>query len=125
MARVEVAGDRLIVHIEGLDKVLALKSRLEVPLEHVLSADADPDLARRIPRWLRLPGTYIPGLITAGSYYTPGDTELDGWSFWDVHDLATALVLHLAHEHYRWLVVGVADPDATVAQIRAAIRRPA
>lgn len=121
MARIEINGDTLTVHIEGVDKVLALRSRLDVPLEHVISAAADPELAKKVPRMLRLPGTYIPGVVTAGSYLKPGSGPDAGWSFWDVHDLKKAVVIQLASEHYKWIVVGVDDPAATAEAIQEAI----
>ena len=36
--RVEITPDRLIVHVEGADRLWALKSRLEVPIDHVTGA---------------------------------------------------------------------------------------
>jgi hypothetical protein len=41
--------------------------------------------------------------------------------FWDVHDPAKAVVIHLADERYARLVIGVDDPAATVAAIRRAL----
>ena len=46
MAEVEFARDALIVHVRGMDRLWALRSRLEIPLAHVLNAEADPELAR-------------------------------------------------------------------------------
>ena len=123
MAHVEISGDTLTVHIDGWDKVLALKGRVDVPLAHVLSVTADPEQTRRWPQGLRLPGTFIPRVVIAGSYWKPGRAESEdvGWSFWDVHDPARAVVIRLDHEHYKQLVVGVDDPQATVAAIEAAL----
>ncbi len=33
MAEIEISGDRLIVHVSGMERAMALKSRLEVPLD--------------------------------------------------------------------------------------------
>lgn len=121
MARVEISGDTLTVHIEGWDKILALKGRIDVPLAHVVGASADPEQARRWPQGLRLPGTFIPRVVTAGSYWKPGKAEEAGWSFWDVHDPAKAVVIRLDHERYKQLVVGVDDPQGTVAAIEVAL----
>jgi hypothetical protein len=49
MAEVELTQDALIVHVEGMDRLFTLRSRLEVPLSHVEGAEADPEEARR--RW--------------------------------------------------------------------------
>jgi hypothetical protein len=36
MAEVELTEDTLIVHVKGMDRIFALKSRLEIPLSHVM-----------------------------------------------------------------------------------------
>ena len=41
--------------------------------------------------------------------------------FWDVHDPAKAVVIHLADERYARLVIGVEDPERTVAAVRRAL----
>ena len=116
MAHIEIAGGTLTIHMQGIDRVLALKSSVSVPLEHVVDAEQDVAEASRIYHGLRLPGSSIPGVVTAGSYLQHGE-----WSFWDVHDPKKAIVIHTRDEHYRELVVGVDDPDAAVTQIRQAL----
>ncbi len=126
MARIEIADGRLSVIMEGLDKLWALKSRLDIPLAHVTGVAHDPAQAGRWPRGLRLPGSFIPGVITAGSYWQPGHGEEDGWSFWDVHKPERAIVITTSHERYRTIIVGVDDPEAAVREIQAALdSRPA
>jgi len=46
MTEVEIADGHLRVVVEGFDKVLALRSTLEVPLAHVRGASQDPDALR-------------------------------------------------------------------------------
>jgi hypothetical protein len=118
MARVEVVGDQLSVQIEGMDKLWTLKSRLEIPLAHVTDAEADPEAVRGWKGW-RGPGAHIPGVIVAGTFHHEGDRV-----FWDVHDAAKAVVIHLADERYARLVIGVDDPATTVAAIRRALGTP-
>jgi hypothetical protein len=115
MARVEVAGEQLTVQLEGMDKLWTFKSRLEIPLAHVTDAEADPEVVRGWKGW-RGPGAQVPGVIVAGTFHHQGDRV-----FWDVHDPAKAVVIHLADERYARLVIGVDDPAATVAAIRRAL----
>jgi hypothetical protein len=115
MTIVEIIDGQLRVVVEGMDKVLALKSTIEVPLAHVRGASASPD-ALREPHGLRLLGTSVPGVIAAGSFY---DGE---WLFMDVHNHAQAVKIELDHEHYAALIVEVEDPAATVSTINAAVR---
>ena len=113
MTEVEIANGYLRVVVEGFDKVLALRSSVEVPLTHVRGASQDPDMGEG--HGLRLGGTSLPGVVAAGTFY-------DGrWWFLDVHHPEVAVKIELDHEHYAALIVEVANPEETVAAINAAI----
>jgi hypothetical protein len=121
MTEIELTESTLIVHVKGIDKILAFKSQLEIPLTHVVSAEIDPIV---VEKWghpnlkeIRAPGTGLPGVIKAGSFRLNGQ-----WAFWDVHDPQKAITIKLADEHYTKLVIEVADPAATVAMIEEALR---
>ena len=117
MVHISIDNDRVRFEVQGWDKLWALKSQLEIPLAHIRSARVDPEPARGWWHGIRLPGTQIPGLLTAGTFY-----QWDGAVFYDVHDPEKTIVLELDHEHYKRLVIEVADPVASVAQVQAAIR---
>lgn len=95
--------------VKGLHQLWAFKGRLEVPRRHVRGARHDPSAVRGWKGW-RAPGTHVPGLITAGTFYLDGDRI-----FWDVSDAAKAVVVDLADHRYRQLVIEVEDPEAVVA----------
>src|SRR5215217_7643748 len=117
MAEVELTQDTLVVHVKGMDRIFALKSRLEIPLSHVAGAEVDPELGH--PEWwksLRLTATQIPWVVTAGTFYQEGERV-----FWDVHDPEKVVVIRLSDERYARLVIGVHDPPATVRAIREAL----
>ncbi|MFJ9517319.1 hypothetical protein ACIRPK_03460 [Kitasatospora sp. NPDC101801] len=116
MARVSVTGDTLTVEVEGLDRLWAVKSRIEIPLSNVRGATADPGIVRE-PKGLRAPGTHLPGVIVAGTFHRQGEKV-----FWDVRNPNLAVVIELSDEKYTRLVVEVADPRATVALIEQALR---
>ena len=115
MVVVTVDGDRVRFEVQGWDKLWALHSRLEIPLEHIRAVRADPEPARGWWHGLRLPGTQVPGLLTAGTFYQKGE-----WVFYDVHEPDNTIVLDLDHEHYKRLVIEVRDPAAAVALLAAA-----
>lgn len=119
MVNVVIEGDRARFEVEGWDKLWALRSHLEIPLAHILAVRADPEPARGWWHGLRLPGTQIPGLLTAGSFYQHG-----GFVFYDVHDPERTVVIDLDHEHYQRLVIEVESPDDVVSRLRSAIARP-
>ena len=116
MARIEVTDGRLTIHMEGIDRLLALKSSITVPMSHVLRVHRDTAEAGQIFHGLRMPGTSIPGVVTAGSYLRQGE-----WSFWDVHDPGKAIIIELRDEHYSKVVVGVDDPSAAAETIANAL----
>jgi hypothetical protein len=116
MAEVTIEGGNLIVRVRGVDKVWALKSELEIPLAHVAGAERDQEEASRWYHGIRLPGTNVPGVITAGSFYRHGER-----AFWDVHHPENAVAIRLRDESYGRLVVEVEDPDATIAMILNAV----
>jgi hypothetical protein len=116
MAEIEITADALIVHVTGADRIFALKSQLTIPLQHVLAAAKDEEEARKWYHGLRLPGTEVPGVITAGTFYEHGERV-----FWDVHHPERAIALSLRDERYAKLVVEVEDPEATIAAIEAAL----
>jgi hypothetical protein len=118
MVTVTIEGRRIRFEVEGWDKLWALKSQLEIPLEHIDGVRVDPEPARGWWHGFRMPGTQIPGVLTAGTFYQSG-----GAVFYDVHDPERTIVLDLNHENYKRLVIEVEDPAATVTQIRAAVAR--
>jgi hypothetical protein len=70
LTEVELTRDTLIVHVRGMDRLWSLKSRLEIPLSHVLDAEADTQVVREWQKGLRAPGTHVPGVITAGTFFS-------------------------------------------------------
>lgn len=117
MVTITVEDDALHLEVNGLDKLWSLCSRLKIPLVHVRSAHASPDVARRWFEGLKVAGSYIPGVLTAGTFYHEG-----GLVFWDVHHPDRAIAIDLDHERYQRLIVEVADPAAALRQIEEALK---
>ncbi len=115
MVEIKVDNGTLTLEVLGMHKIWALKSALQFPLSSVRNVTIDPQLADK-PLGLRAPGTYIPRLITAGTFYH----EKKRW-FWDVSDPNNALVIELEGEKYQVLVVEVEKPGKVAAQIKAAL----
>jgi hypothetical protein len=111
-----VAEGKLTLHIPGADKLLAFKSSLEIPLVHIAGVRADPETARGWYHGIRMPGTSVPGVITAGTFYQDGKRV-----FWDVHHPEKTIVIDLHDERYNELVVEVDDPEAAVKLIQNAL----
>ncbi len=116
MVEVSVNDGKLMLHVCGADKLWALKSTLEVPLAHVAGVRADAEIARGWFHGLRMPGTNLPGVITAGTFYQDGKRV-----FWDVHHPEKTIVIELHDEQYNELIVEVEDPLLAVSLVQSAI----
>lgn len=115
MVDIQISGSDLTLEIMGIHKIWALKSRLQFPLSSIRSVAIDPQLADK-PRGLRAPGTYIPRMITAGTFYA----DKKRW-FWDVSNPDNAIVIELEGEKYQMVIVEVEKPNKIVSQIKAAL----
>jgi hypothetical protein len=112
----QISEGKLTLHVRGADKLWALKSSLDIPLAHITRVRADPAAARGWYHGIRMPGTNVPGVLTAGTFYQDGKRV-----FWDVHNPEKTIVIDLHDERYSELVVEVADPEAAVKLIQSAI----
>jgi hypothetical protein len=115
MTAVTIEDGRVEIEMLGWDKLWALKGRVSFPVAHVTAVRRwEKGRDRSWPAGLRMPGTCIVGLIVAGTYWCPGRRD-----FYAVHAFDRALIFELRDEPYQQVVVEVADPDETLAQIRA------
>ena len=106
---VEVHEDYIVVDIRGRDRVLRFLSRLQIPLDHVVRAEADPNIEWAVWRGWRVPGVHVPGV-----------------RFYDMHGRRDkTMVIWLKDESYDRLVVEVQDPTEVVAKINDAVERAA
>jgi hypothetical protein len=118
MVDITVNSDSVTLNVERWDKLWALKSQLVIPLSHLKSARVDTEAARGWWHGVRFPGTAIPGVITAGTFYQHGRRV-----FYDVEDPDSTIVIELNHESYDQLVVQVKDPRAAVELLAKAISK--
>lgn len=117
MVKIAVDGADLEIQVQGMHKMWALKSSLRVPLSDIREVRHDAERARRFMPGFRAPGTHIPYVYTAGTYY---QTDLRP-DFWTVRNPENAIVIQCRDDAaYDEVIVEVDDPAAAVALIRAA-----
>jgi hypothetical protein len=116
LVRITLDGATILVEPLGVMKLLALTSRLAVPVDHVTAAYAVSRPQDDYRPGLRMPGTWMPGLL-AGTFVGP-----EGRSFWVVGQAGSSVRLDLDDKSYAYLVVDVADPAATLRDIHRARR---
>src|ERR1700733_10864157 len=118
MVDLSISSGNLVLHVRGADKLWAFKSSLEIPVAHVAEVRPDPVIARAWWHGIRMPGTSIVGVLTAGTFYQDGKRV-----FWDVHNPDQTVVIGLKDERYNQLIVEVADPIAALELVKDALPR--
>jgi hypothetical protein len=116
MVTITIEAKHVVFTVEGWDKLWCLRSRLEIPLEHIRRAHVDPHPAMGWFRGLKLAGTELPNIFRAGTFYQDG-----GLVFWDVRHPDNTIVVELEHEHFKKLVVEVEAPATAAAMINEAV----
>jgi hypothetical protein len=116
MVDLSISEGKLLLQVQGADRLWAFKSSLEIPLQHLVGIRADPTVARGWWHGIKMPGTSIPGVITAGTFYQSGKRV-----FWDVHHPDNTVVIELRDERYNQLIVEVENPMVAVGIVEAAL----
>ncbi len=110
MVEIQVDDNHVTVDVRGLHQLWAFKRKLEVPRSAVVGVRRlEGDALRGIWKGWRAPGTHLPGVIVAGTYWKRGERH-----FWDVSHADRAIEIELSGQPYARLFVEVADPDAAV-----------
>jgi hypothetical protein len=107
--------NQLIIQLDWYEQILAftLHNPIVVPLEHLLQVTTEEPQSR----WtdLRAPGTHLPGVIKAGTYYTRHGRE-----FWYATVDRKFLVLELREEAYQKIALTLENNQAWADRINQA-----
>jgi hypothetical protein len=117
MVTVTIDGDTVVFNVEGMDKLWSLRSRLTIPVAHIVDAETNIEQVGRWWHGFKLMGADFPGIFAAGTFYYHGELV-----FWDVTDPNRTIIVSLDHERYKKLIVEVEDPAAVVSSLKAAIK---
>jgi hypothetical protein len=119
MVEISIRGDAVTFGIRGWSKVWSLRTRVTVPLASVRAVRrAEPGVTRGWRMGWNMPGTCLPGVIVAGTFYRGGRRI-----FYDVRGAGErAIVVDLNGAAYDHLVVDVPDREAALQRLEAALR---
>lgn len=117
MPRIELTDKELVVRLTPWESIWALRTSFGVPLAQIRGATEDNGF-RGSALGLRIPGTHVPGLITAGTFIKSGDRQ-----FVYTTRSAQTVVIELAGNKWTRLVIGVPDARAEAARINAAVAK--
>jgi hypothetical protein len=108
---VEVRGDTLMVNVQKRNFSSMFWPTMTIPLDHVLGAEADPDIERKL--WK----AWVFG--TSGKYCTPEP----GIKFYNPRHYCAhkAIVIRLQEESCERLVVEVEDAEDVVERVNRAV----
>lgn len=110
MVQLHLSETVLSVELLGLHKLWALKTGFDIPrgsIRRVRRMQAS-EITGLWKGW-RFPGTHLPGVFVAGTYYSRGERH-----FWDVRDVRHAIAVELSDGPYDRLFLEVQDPEAAI-----------
>ena len=114
MVEIKIEGSEVIFEVRGWDKVWSLTNRLAIPASHIRGAHKEPHAEMGWFQGFKLAGANIPDLFRAGIFLQKGEVV-----FWDVRERERAITVELDHEHYKKLIIEVADPDLAIATLQS------
>ncbi len=113
--KLAIQDQTLIIDLEGWEKFLTFnfKGHFEIPVAHITGISfAVPKTSWREAR---APGSYVPGLIKAGTFYSPRGKE-----FWYVRrHRPVRIVIELKDEKYDRMIISFPERDAALDTLRA------
>jgi hypothetical protein len=114
--KLHLEARQLTIDLEWYEQLWAvtLDRQLHIPLDAIdIVTTIEPQ-----SNWseIRAPGTFLPGVIKAGTYYTKRGKE-----FWYVTADRDYLTLELIDEQYRRIVINLPDNLAWVQRIDRAV----
>lgn len=116
MTNIELSARGLTVHLSGIDRMLALRSRMDIPYENLVRVGVKKSQTGP-SRGLGAVLTRIPAAIAPGTFH-----QQSGRGALEHHDPAKTLVLDLLDARYSRLVVEVDNPRATASAIIRAVQ---
>jgi hypothetical protein len=116
LVTISVGNSDVTIKLEGAGKILALKSKITIPLENIAGVSTTKVKPLWFPEaWL---GSHLPGVFMAGTFWL----RKGGKTFYYVRDFSNCITLTLRNHEYSKVVVQVGKDKQVVAnRIREAL----
>jgi hypothetical protein len=114
-------GEDLVVTPVGFwAKLWCFRSRIVIPFDKIIGVRTTDEPRRLIRWWVRIGGTWLPGLVMAGRYglFQPR-------AFAVVGTARPVVVIETRDYRYQYVVFSNDEPEATARKIEKAIGRRA
>lgn len=113
MVSITSEGENVVIKVLGWHQLWAFKKEISIKKANITSIYQNEEEIKRV-KGLRIPGTHLPFVITAGTYYPfKGGTE-----FWDVCNKKNAIIITLENDKYTRIVVEVEHPEETIRMLK-------
>lgn len=99
---ISVTHERIGIRLTALEKILSVRGSFGMMTADVVGVGTDvpPTTWKEI----RAPGTFLPGVVKAGTYYTARGKE-----FWCLFRGKTPLRIELKNNSYKRVILGTED----------------
>lgn len=112
---VKTTNEMLHIELHGREQLWAVKAKVDVPLKNILTVTYEEKFQEWRKWELRIPGSHIPKMLIAGSYWTE-----EGWDFIYVKRpigfinplVQNVLVVITDQDKFRRVIIGVEDKEA-------------
>jgi hypothetical protein len=105
MVAISKSENNFIFEVKGLHKLWALKNKITVSVDNIVSVHQNVD-PLSIWQGLRFPGTHIPYVFAAGTFYRCGKKV-----FMDVFRKSKCIIVELKDSNYNQLIINVENPE--------------
>ena len=109
MVDISKTNNSYVVQLKGMHKFWAFKDAITIQTEQIVRVHHDTSQLSWWTGW-RVPGTSLPYVIKAGTYYWGGEKE-----FLDVCNMENTIIIELKDHNYNRLVVEVEDVAAAIS----------
>jgi hypothetical protein len=114
---VTINGDKVVFELHGIDKILAIKSSITVPLRHIKSVSTEK-VDWKPFKHLKVAGSFMPGVVKDGRYLTS-----DGLMFFEMRHTNKCITVTLDNEAYGNIIFEVDDKESIAKMINDAIAK--
>ena len=113
--KLAILNDRLEIRFNAWERMWSAHpgDLMSIPLQHIVAAI--PEVATMHWDEWRAPGTYLPGIIKAGTFFTRAGCE-----FWYITPQSDHVTLDLNDGSFKRIVVNVDDSKRWVQEILSA-----
>jgi hypothetical protein len=119
--RIDYGATSFDVVPQGWYRLWSLRRHVRVPYESVTAVDHDLRHAENGPIGVRFPGTNLPGVILAGTYWKFwGERRVR--SFWIRRHAQNCITIRLREHEYDYLTIEFDDPTAEIDRLTSHLR---